>query len=185
MLHNYFSKNTKSKNNKLALALFVFFTLLSIIIMLVFDAYLKTNESPDGIASFELAKDSAKSIKIIEVWKNGDVLQAAGLSLGFDFVFIFFYTVFISLLLFLVIKNKAQNYTKAIGKFLIGAMLLAASLDIIENIALIKLLLGNTQELWSQIAYYAAVPKFLIILLSLLFILMRFILLFIASLSKN
>jgi hypothetical protein len=153
--------------------------------MQVFDSYLKTNESPFGIGSFELAKDINKSINIIKVWKNDNVLQVAGLSLGFDFVFIFFYTLFISLLLFLVTINKAQDYTKVIGKFLIITMLLAAAFDSVENFALIKLLLGNTQELWSQIAYYTAVIKFLIVILSLLFVLSRLVLLLIAAFIRK
>jgi hypothetical protein len=175
MLYNYFLRNSKLKNSRLVIALLIS-TVLSIFVMQKFDSYLISEASPYGIGSFELAKDITKSIRIIETWDTNKALSAAGFSLGFDFVFILSYTFFLALLVFLVSKHHAQAYTRFIAQFLIGTMLLAALIDIIENTALINLLLGNYNQLWATIAFYAAVPKFLIILLSIVFIFSRFIL---------
>jgi len=42
----------------------------------------------------------------------------------------------------------------------------------VENVALIKLLLGDLQQKWSSIAYYFAIFKFSLLTLGLLFIIM-------------
>ena len=59
----------------------------------------------------------------------------------------------------------------------IWSVLLAACFDVIENIALIKLLLGDLQQQWSSIAYYFAIIKFTLLAVGLLFILINSILL--------
>jgi hypothetical protein len=61
-------------------------------------------------------------------------------------------------------------------------MFLAALSDMIENVALIKLLLGDLEQKWSSIAYYFAISKFSLLILGLLFI---FISSFILILKKS
>ena len=46
----------------------------------------------------------------------------------------------------------------------------AAFFDVIENIALIKLLLGDIQRKWSLIAYYFAVIKFGLLFIAIVYI---------------
>jgi len=72
--------------------------------------------------------------------------------------------------------NILKVYT--FGIILIWGVFLAAFFDIIENIALIKLLLGDLQQKWSSIAYYFAVSKFTLLLFGIIFIIISSIILF-------
>jgi len=91
--------------------------------------------------------------------------------MGFDFLFLIIYSLFISILIHLL-NEKLWKKSKihSIGVLLIWFIFLAALFDIIENIALIKLLLGDFQQKWSSIAYYFAVSKFTLLLFGILFI---------------
>jgi len=168
MLHTYFLNNTKEKNKVLFIIL-VLCMLVSVFSMQYFDSFLKIDIAPNGIVSFELAKELSNSINIIENWKEKDVLIATGLSIGFDFLFIFTYTTFIALLLFLV-SYRNTKWIYFLGKVLISVILIAGFMDVIENISLINLLLGKQIQIWSSLAFYMAFSKFLFVFISVLFI---------------
>ncbi len=50
------------------------------------------------------------------------------------------------------------------------AVIIAALLDIVENIALIKLLLGSANELLPVVAKWCAIPKFSIVSVAILYV---------------
>jgi len=135
-----------------------------------FDAPLKNEICKNGIISFELAKDLDETIKILDSWDTNAKINVS-LSLGFDFLFLLVYSSFIALLIYninnLLWKN---NSLFKFGKLLIFLIFIAAFFDIIENIALIKLLLGNFEQIWSSIAYYFATIKFTIILICIVYL---------------
>ena len=54
-------------------------------------------------------------------------------------------------------------------------MMFAALFDAIENIGLIQLLLGNLEQTWSSLAFYFALPKFVIIVIGIIYILFNFV----------
>jgi hypothetical protein len=145
--------------------------------MRYFDAPLKNPVSPSGIVSFELAKDVSQSEAILASWDE-IAKTAAGMSLGMDFLFLIVYSLFISLLIH-ALNERLWERTKMykIGLVFIGGVFLAAFFDIIENIALIQLLLGDLQQKWSTIAYYFAILKFGLLALCVLYILINFVLL--------
>jgi hypothetical protein len=131
-----------------------------------------TENAPNGIVSFELAKDISKSESIINSWDE-KAKMAAGVSLGFDFLFLLVYSLFIA-----VVMSRLNNslwkdkYVYTIGKLLIVAIFIAALFDSIENIALIKIILGDSKQIWSLIAYYFASLKFIIILICIVYIIL-------------
>jgi hypothetical protein len=145
--------------------------------MRYFDAQIQHSGNSQGIISFEFAKDLSTSITILNSW---DTLAktAAGLSMGFDFLFLIVYALFISILIH-QINNLLWKHSKfyTLGVTLIWGVFFAAFFDIIENFALIKLLLGDLQQQWSSIAYYSATTKFLLVGLGTLFVLSNSILL--------
>jgi hypothetical protein len=53
---------------------------------------------------------------------------------------------------------------------LIYLVFLASFFDIIENISLILLLRGSIEQIWSSVAYYFAIMKFIILAVALLFV---------------
>ena len=139
--------------------------------MRFFDASLKNEVCKSGIVSFELAKDLNMSKSILNSW-DLNARTHAGLSLGFDFLFLLVYASFIALLIYNV--NHALWKNKKFYKFGKAFMLLifiAAFSDIIENIALIALLRGDLIQTWSSMAYYSAMVKFLLIAICILYLL--------------
>lgn len=158
------------KYSKRLFVLFLILLLLSIFVMRYLDSYLITTASPNGIVSFELAKDVKLSADMIEAW-DAKAKTAAGISMGFDFLFLIIYASFISLLINGVNKKIFLKKNFSILEKVVFLPFLAAFFDVVENIALVKLLLGDLQMKWSLIAYYAAVIKFGLLLIAIVYIL--------------
>ena len=175
MLTSPFQNSSKSSLKKAMPYLFLMLILV-FIGMRFFDAPLKNNQSPAGIVSFELANDLTKSIAILDSWTvNAKV--SAGMSMGLDFLFLVLYALFLALIIHKLIEKNRDNLWHKIGTILIWSVFLAALCDIIENIALIKLLLGDLEQIWSSIAYYFAIVKFAIVLICIIYLLINWLLL--------
>jgi hypothetical protein len=146
--------------------------LLTIIALQLLGEPLKTPASPAGIISFELAGSLSNSEKILESWGPGARVYA-GLNLGLDFLFISAYVGAIGLGCTLVGMALSPRIRPAsfLGIFLAWGILLAGLLDCIENYALIRLLLGSRQAILANLARMCALPKFLVVLVGLLYLL--------------
>lgn len=168
--------NIKSNKKRITVILLVIL-IICIAVIKNFDAPLKNETCLNGIISFELAKDINISTKIINSWDTNAKINAS-LSMGFDFLFLLIYSSLIALLIYNINnrlwKNKAFY---KIGKTLIYFIFLAAIFDVIENIALINLLQGDLRQVWSTIAYYFAFVKFIIVIISILYLLVNWIIL--------
>ncbi|MEO9473929.1 MAG: hypothetical protein ABJG41_00275 [Cyclobacteriaceae bacterium] len=145
--------------------------IISFMVMLTFDGYLKNEVAPNGIVSFELAQDLDQSKAIINSW-NEQSKTAAGLSLGFDYLYMFIYGGFISLLL-LRVKNHFQQkpFLRKTARLALMGVWVAVLFDAIENYALIRLILGDVREVWPSLAFYFASAKFIILLMAVVFFL--------------
>ena len=148
-----------------------FLTIIIFFSLKYFGNPLITNHAPSGIISFELAKDNDQSIAIISSWDLNAKVNA-GLILGIDFLFLVVYSIFFSTACYLV----AQKYINKInllyrtGLLIAKLQFVAALFDTIENIALIKLLLGSNNSIFPTIAYYFASIKFVIIAIGIIYI---------------
>jgi len=183
MITSPFLKLNKTSENKLTFILLILL-LIGIIVMRFFDVHLKNEITPNGIVSFELAKNLDNSILILNSW-SFDAKIFAALSLGFDFLFLIFYSTFIAILIHKL--NERLWQTTSFYKFgilLIYLQFLAAFFDVIENIGLIQLLIGSLDQFWVSIAYYFASIKFIFIALGLLYIIINFCYLMIKKISK-
>ncbi|WP_457610001.1 hypothetical protein [Lutibacter sp.] len=159
MIQSPFYNLSEKVEKKLTIILLVFITVL-IFIMHYLDIQIQNGDNTKGIISFELAKDLSKSISILNSWNILSKISA-GISLGVDFLFLIIYSLFISLIIHKLNEKLWKNKKMYnLGIILIWCMFLAAFFDIIENIALIKLLLGNLKQLWSSLSYYFAISKF-------------------------
>ncbi len=136
-----------------------------------FDHALKNDSCPNGIVSFELAKDVNTSKAIIDSW-NTTAKTAAGMSLGIDFLFLLLYSGFIGLAIYILNEKlwKPKKFIYQTGKFFVVLIFLAALLDSIENIALIQLLKGHLEQIWASIAFCAAIIKFTFVGISILYL---------------
>jgi len=172
MIIEYLKGNKKITKNHffilLTIVLFIF-----IVIMRYLDSYLITDLSPAGIVSFELAKDVFLSKAIINSWDE-TARTAAGISMGLDFIFLIVYSLFIAVLIQKLNNSIWKNNSiYVLGKILVVAILIAAIFDAIENVALIKLLLGDVNEIWSSTAFYFASLKFILILCCIIYIIIN------------
>jgi hypothetical protein len=155
---------------------FTILFLLALILMAclqVLDGPLVTRAAPMGIISFELAGDLGLARQMVDSWgPEGRVY--AGLSLGLDYLFMVVYAMAIILGCMLVSKGllKRLPLLAFLGAILAWGQIGAALLDALENYALILILLGTNEEIWALVARWAALPKFAIVFLGIVYILL-------------
>lgn len=172
MLQSPYCKLSKSSIRNLTIVLLISVVIL-VTVMRYLDSQIQNIDNAQGIISFELANDLSKSEAILNSW-NTLSKTSAGMSMGFDFLFLIVYSLFITILIHLV-NEKLWRKSKinSVGVLLIWLTFLAALFDMIENVALIKLLLGDLQQKWSSIAYYFAICKFSLLSLGVFFIIIN------------
>lgn len=154
------------ERHKAAFILFLILALTVMAVMQLLGAPLVTAVAPGGIVSFELAGSLSSAQAMIASW-DGRAQIYAGLGLGFDYLFMLAYAGAIGLGCVLVARRLATR----LGHALAWGVLLAALLDVVENIALIQLLLGQTAVFWPVLARWCAIPKFALVAAGLLYVL--------------
>ena len=143
--------------------------------MQVTGAHLINETAPGGIVSFEFAGSLDRSAEIMESWQ-GDAMGWAKINMGIDFIFLSCYALAIALACLLVSSRVRNLYPlfASWGRWFALVILVAAGLDVIENLALIALLSGWQHTLLPILAKVAAIPKFIMVALSLLYALVGF-----------
>ncbi len=139
--------------------------------MQVLGGPLKTEDAPYGIISFEFAGEQSRAREIVESWEpRGQVY--AGLNLGLDYLFLAAYASCIALGCVLVARRLSKRAAGlySVGVYLAWAQFGAALLDSVENYALIRVLLGSELELWPEVAWWCAAPKFMLVALALVYV---------------
>lgn len=165
-----FHKISGKAEQKFASSLFFLFIITSLV-MHYFNTFLINEIAPYGIISFELAENTEASTAILTSW-NELSTTVAGLSLGFDFLYLLVYTLFLALLVHKLNERLWKNTSiYRYGEMLIWLLFITAICDAVENVALIKLLLGEIQSYWCWVAYYFAFAKFTFVIITLLYIL--------------
>ena len=178
MFASPFAKLSKKSEKKLTFSLF-YLLLITFLTMFYFNSFLDTHFAPNGIIDFELAKTIENAQEILNSWSPLAKIFA-GLSLGFDFLFLLIYTLFISLLIHKLNERLWINSSfYKVGEILIWSMFITAIFDAVENVCLIKLLIGNFKQYWVSVAYYFAIAKFILILISFIYIIVNSVLLLI------
>ena len=168
-MFNSFFEKLLCKNEMRKSIVILCFLVGTMILMRFYNSPLKNEIAPAGIISFEIAKDIKKSVLILNTW-NEEAMSSAKKSLYFDFLFLCIYSTFIGLLIFKL--NRTLKVKKhIITEIMIGAVFLSAFFDVIENVALLKLIYGNLEQLWSSVAYYFAILKFVILAIAIVYIL--------------
>ena len=142
---------------------------------------LETDAAPLGIVSFELAGDLESAQKMIQSWGQ-EARIYAGLGLGLDYLYMVFYSCTIALGCVILSRTYTTELFIRIGITLAGLQFCAALLDCVENYALINILFGSVNEIWPPIAKWCAIPKFVLVILGLLYVLITVILIMIKRL---
>ena len=139
--------------------------------MNIVGAALNTSAAPAGIISFEFAGSIAVAREMMGSWGQEGAVPAA-VSLGIDYLFLVAYSVAISLGCVLIAGSVygGAGIAATAGIVLAWAQFAAATLDAVENYALIRVLLGATTDLWPAVARACAIPKFAIVGAGLLYL---------------
>ncbi len=165
---------------KILLPVFFTGTLFMIAVMSNTGKPLKTCDTPNGIVNLEFANTTAKVNKVFTAWQINTAaskLPAAKTNTYWDFIFIFFYAglLFLSCRKFYNIYKTHTFFYKA-GKLLAKAVLVAAALDVIENLYMLKLLNGNITGAFAATGSACAYLKFILLIMAVLYILISLVL---------
>jgi len=137
------------------------------------DIYLKNQVSPKGILDFEWAKNPVYARNILQKWGTQGRLYAA-FSLGIDYLFLIFYSLFFILTTYKLTKTHHVFFKKS-AVFVSVLFLLAGILDAFENYYLFQLLTANFHDTYVIKAYYCSVVKFLFITIGIVYLILALI----------
>jgi hypothetical protein len=113
--------------------------LATALIMQTQAAGFKTDFTPLGIVSLELASSISQVQHILAIWNHNDLL----LNIGLDFLFIPAYTFFFIQSLKITISKHRLNWLQQVDTKLIAVAYLAAALDSIENLLMLSSMMGH------------------------------------------
>jgi hypothetical protein len=131
---------------------------------------LKTGAAPAGMVSFELAATAAKASEIIMSWDSTARLHAA-FSLGLDYLFLVAYstTIGFACVWAASVLGRRRPALETLGLLVAWGQWGAGLFDATENTALILLLFGSSSDSLAHIAFVAAILKFALTIVGLLF----------------
>lgn len=131
-------------------------TIVMVVVMRFLSAGLISDYSPNGIVSFELAKEYADASAMMKAVGK----KPFQLNIGIDFIFIIAYCSFMFLCC-KAIMDKFQNFSlKKIGFVFLELSVLVGVLDMTENIAMLITLGGYGSDISVMVSRYAAIAKF-------------------------
>jgi hypothetical protein len=146
-------------------------TLLLLIVFGITGAPLTTGAAPYGVVSLELAGTVENMYQILTSWDVNMQLRAA-FGLGLDYLFMVAYacTIAFGCGMAAQVLQRSCWPLAGWGNWLAWGVILAALLDVIENIALSVILFGTVVPPWPEIARGCAIPKFTLIFMGIVFV---------------
>ncbi len=153
--------------------LFLALTLIATLALQVIDGALQTAAAPQGIVSYELAGSAAEAGRILASLDANARLHAA-FSLGFDYLYMLAYAVTLAMAA-LWLAEVRPGFIHSLGALMAWGMGVAGLLDALENYFLWQMLTGGATETAAAGAHWAAVVKFALIILAILYIIFALI----------
>jgi len=147
-------------------------------------AVLKTPEASMGILNLEFAYNTSKITRIFYSWSSinsVDIITAAKNNTYWDFVFLFFYALF---LLYSCKKIAKLNESK-IGFLIAKGALVAGVLDIGENIGMLATLFNQPSNTIAMLTTILATIKWVLVIIAVLYLLWNIISLGLAKKLKT
>jgi len=151
--------------------LFWLFTLLSFVCYVVFmflDQPARTSAAPSGIVSFELAGTVENVRAMLASW-GGEAMLNVSFGLGFDFLFMPFYSIALSLGILLASNRRPGKTWARFGNLIGWGVFAAVIFDATENISLFALLSGQTATFLPPLAAGCASIKFGLLIIGTLY----------------
>jgi hypothetical protein len=125
-----------------------------------------------GIGSLELAGCPTHAKTIVDAWDRAGLLGVARASVGWDYPFLVAYSTtlaFACLIAAAALRRRGSPWD-GVAQKLAWLQWVAGGLDVVENLALLRMLAAHTASPWPQIAFACAAPKFILIGSGLLFL---------------
>ena len=150
-----------------------FFLLGSVVMIYVMaknGAPLKTPATLHGILDLEFAYNAEKTTVVINAWASLDNIVAAKLNTWLDFLFLFFYSLF----LFFACKKIAGTFHGMVaksGQLIAKGALVAGFLDILENMGMLIALNGHISGSIALCTTFVSVIKWVLAIMALLYVL--------------
>jgi hypothetical protein len=155
-------------------AIFTILLVITLVIMAILNISggpLLNDQAPAAIVSYELAGTAENAAAILNSW-DSDAKVYPGFNLGFDYLWMIFYSTTIALgLVWTAEAFKLRVIPLTFLITLAWGQWLAALLDALENTALLIMLFGQPSAPWPQIAYWSAVTKFILVIIGILVVL--------------
>lgn len=131
---------------------------------------LTTKKLPNGILEIEVPWNTERAAEVVTIWKDKELLSVARKQVYYDFLFLVLYPLALSLAC-VWLAGKIPVWLAGdvpvklcmMGILVSWGVLLAAPLDVIENIAILSMLEGKQTAPIPQIATIAAAIKFTLI----------------------
>jgi len=124
-----------------------------------------------GVIELELMRTTGKAQEVLGDYGT-DGRSAARTSLWLDYPYLVSYALFLALAC-VAISERARRLGRrrwaAVGIALAWAGLLAGVFDAVENAALLRVLAGHPEQPYPAVAYFCAVPKFVLSAAALLY----------------
>lgn len=149
---------------------FLFLTLVLFAVFAILDQPLRTDLTPYGIVSFELARTPQFAQSIIDLW-SGRAMTYAAFGLGLDYLFMPVYALALSFATLLV-AQKHLGWIRTLAVIACYGAFAAALFDAVENYSLFQVLLGNIESGYPQLAAICATVKFSLLIFGILVVLM-------------
>jgi len=133
-------------------------------------ATLKTPATPKGILDLEFAYNTGATTTVLNAWlPNGtiDNTSAAKTNTYLDFIFLFFYALF----LFFTCDKIARITKNKIGALIANGALLAGFLDVIENAGMLITLSGSGSGKVAFITTFCSAIKWALAVIAVVYVL--------------
>jgi hypothetical protein len=147
--------------------------LVMIVVMVKTGATLKTPGTPKGILDLEFAYNAAKASVVINAWTGTgpvDNMEAAKINTRLDFIFLFFYSLF----LYNTGKLLAACFHGSLlitGRFIARGALAAGLCDILENTGMLITLQDYLSDSCTLLTFIFSIAKWIMALAAALYIL--------------
>jgi hypothetical protein len=153
-------------------------TLALMTILAVQGAPLRTGAATRGVVSFELPWTAERAAEVKRAWEEGpgDLVARAKRQIGIDFAFLLVYPLALSLAGARLSESPHDGPTLVgapVGVFIAWAVLLAGPLDLVENLAMLRMLGAGVSGGLARLASWCAAVKFTLVFAALGYVVLQ------------
>jgi hypothetical protein len=149
-------------------------TLALMTILAVQGAPLRTGAATRGVVSFELTWGAERAAEVKRAWETGpgDLVARAKRQIGIDFAFLLVYPLALSLAC-ARLSESPHDSLAPVGVFIAWAVLLAGPLDLVENLAMLRMLGAGVSGGLARLASWCAAVKFTLVFAALGYVVLQ------------